>query len=594
MKPTVLLDTETFSNYHLTQFMNVETGNVRAFELFHGKQFDADTVRKILQTHRIISYNGWHYDAVILALALSGADNATIKRASDAIIKTGLKSWYIEKQFGVTIPKNIDHIDLIEVAPGLVKVSLKTFGGRMHSRRLQDLPLDVDAPVADADRARLREYCENDLITTGDLYRNLAPQIALRETMSSEYGIDLRSKSDAQIAETVIRAQVSKLLHHGFTRQEIPTGTRFRYKAPEFIQFKTPELQNLLASIRKSVFVVADSGKVLEPDALKAKVKVGGGTYRLGIGGLHSSEKQTAHVADDNTVLIDRDVASYYPSIILTAGLAPENMGEAFLKVYRGIVERRLEAKHTGDKVTADSLKITVNGSFGKFGSKWSILYSPNLLIQVTVTGQLALLMLIEMLELAGIPVVSANTDGVVIACPKARLSKMEDVVAAWEMVTGFETEEARYKALYSRDVNSYIALKEDGGVKLKGAYAIGGLSKNPSSDISTRAAIDYLSTGKPIEETVMGCKDIKQFVAIRNVRGGAIDQQGNYLGRVVRWYYSTEVDGTITYKVNGYKVPTSDGARPCMELPDELPEDIDYLKYIDMAYEILEEVGAQ
>ena len=36
------------------------------------------------------------------------------------------------------------------------------------------------------------------------------------------------------------------------------------------------------------------------------------------------------------------------------------------------------------------------------------------MLIQTTVTGQLALLMLIENIELAGFTVVSANTDGIV------------------------------------------------------------------------------------------------------------------------------------------------------------------------------------
>lgn len=64
------------------------------------------------------------------------------------------------------------------------------------------------------------------------------------------------------------------------------------------------------------------------------------------------------------------------------------------------------------------TFKIVLNGTFGKLGSKYSFLYSPNLMIQVTITGQLALLMLIEALEAAGISVVSANTDGIVSRCP--------------------------------------------------------------------------------------------------------------------------------------------------------------------------------
>ena len=68
-----------------------------------------------------------------------------------------------------------------------------------------------------------------------------------------------------------------------------------------------------------------------------------------------------------------------------------------------------------------NALKVTVNGSFGKFGSPYSVLYSPDLLVQVTVTGQLSLLMLIQWMESQGISVVSANTDGVVVKCPKSK-----------------------------------------------------------------------------------------------------------------------------------------------------------------------------
>src|ERR1017187_7366641 len=141
----------------------------------------------------------------------------------------------------------------------------------------------------------------------------------------------------------------------------------------------------------------------------------------MGIGGLHSAESGVAHVAGSNYMLIDRDVTSYYPSIILNLGLYPQHMGEAFLTVYRSLVERRVAAKKAGDKVTAESLKIAVNGSFGKLGSKWSALYAPDLLIRVTITGQLSLLMLIEMIELAGLPVLSGNTDGILVKCHKDR-----------------------------------------------------------------------------------------------------------------------------------------------------------------------------
>jgi hypothetical protein len=110
----------------------------------------------------------------------------------------------------------------------------------------------------------------------------------------------------------------------------------------------------VLAVVQAAQFRVIDSGKVIEPDKIKnAKVTIGASVYRMGIGGLHSSESSTSHVADEKTLLIDRDVASYYPSIILGSSLAPVHMGEPFLRAYRDIVERRLAAKHRAQAVGA-------------------------------------------------------------------------------------------------------------------------------------------------------------------------------------------------------------------------------------------------
>ncbi|MEG7688959.1 hypothetical protein U2044_15310, partial [Listeria monocytogenes] len=66
--------------------------------------------------------------------------------------------------------------------------------------------------------------------------------------------------------------------------------------------------------------------------------------------------------------------------------------------------------------------KIMINGTFGKTGSQYSVLFAPTMLIQTTITGQLSILMLIEWHEHYGIPVISANTDGIVINCPRDKL----------------------------------------------------------------------------------------------------------------------------------------------------------------------------
>ena len=590
-KPTLILDLEIYRDYFLAMFKNVDTGNVRGFELHADQPFDVATVRAILRKYRLVTFNGLNFDMPLLMLALRGADNTLIKKGCDAIIQNNLRGWQFEQQFNVEVPKDLDHIDLIEVAPGTA--SLKIYGGRLHCAKMQDLPIEPDASISASDREELRTYCANDLATTLDLYRKLLPQIELREKMSTQYGIDLRSKSDAQIAESVIGRQVGQAVGREIKRPEVPAGTTFKYRFPAFLNMTTPVMAPIRRIIDASVFSVPDSGKVMMPKLLAdLKISIGASTYRMGIGGLHSSEQSTAHLADDDHILVDRDVASYYPAIILRTELAPKHMGKSFSTVYGEIVQRRLDAKHAGDKVTADALKITINGSFGKFGSKWSKLYSPDLLIQTTLTGQLALLMLIDALESEGIPVVSANTDGIVIKCPVSKVAMMEFIVWEWEQATAFDTEATYYRALYSRDVNNYIAIKPDGGFKLKGAYAPAGLQKNPTNEICTGAVVKFLIDGTPVEDTIRACRDIRKFVTIRQVKGGAV-KGDQFLGKAVRWYYAAGMTGTITYKINGYTVARSEGARPLMELPEQFPADVDFDWYIREAHSILDDIGA-
>ena len=658
MKTVLAMDIECYVNYFLVMFRRVDKDTVRYYEQFDGQKLNTAEIKRILREYKIVTFNGNNYDMSILMLALTGASCEKLKEASDAIIVGQLRNWQFEQQFNVKVPAYVDHIDLIEPAFG--QGSLKLYAGRLHSKRLQDLPIEPSAVITVEQRADLRDYCGNsDLVATIDLFNHLAPQIKLREQMTADYGVDLRSKSDAQIAQAVIKRQLTQVLGEQPSKPNIPPGTTFKYTPPKFLQFKTESLQQKLLDIAASSFVIDASGAPVEPTSLSgAEVRIGKGVYRMGIGGLHSSETRVAQYADEEYTLLDRDVASYYPAIVLNCGLYPKHLTDAFLNVYRRLVVMRLEAKRSGNKVVADSLKIVINSCFGLLGSKYSVLYAPDLMIQVTVTGQLALLMLIEALELAGIKVVSANTDGIVIRCLRSRKDELVAIVSEWEKQTGFETEETLYKALFSRDINNYVALKEKGGYKGKGAFSEPSISKNPQTAICVEAACAWLEYGTPVAETIMRCRDVRKFVTVRTVRGGAIkithseynesltpgqqrvfllkndwevvtpgalavarfthpwvtddpvdvatayrmhcgEDRWQYLGKVIRWYYAVGETGALHYKtVNSKggrnKVPSSDGAKPLMNLPDELPDDIDYGWYIRETNSMLEDLGAR
>ena len=167
------------------------------------------------------------------------------------------------------------------------------------------------------------------------------------------------------------------------------------------------------------------AGDKIINDEVPSEIKINNTKYSLGIGGIHSTESKRAIVIKDDELLIDIDVVSYYPSIILNNNYAPAHLDkEEFLKFYRQIYNERIEAKKRGDKVKANVYKIILNGSFGKFGNRYSRLFSPDLLIHTTITGQLSLLMLIERLEEHDFNVVNSNTDGITEHFKKADYDK--------------------------------------------------------------------------------------------------------------------------------------------------------------------------
>lgn len=616
-----VFDVECYVNFFYIAFKCLSNGKYVAFEQSPDCKLNETKLLWMLWRFCIVSFNGRNYDLPMITLAIKGATCEELKQASDFIIKENNTPFAFEKAYKVQIPK-YNHIDLIEVAP--LQGSLKLYAGRLHCERMQDLPFPENHVLTAEDAEVIRPYCCNDLSNTELLFNELAPEVKLRIEMSEEYGVDLRSKSDAQVAEAVINSELQKVLCYYPRKPTISEGTILQYNLPPFISYRSQQLRDMLQVVLNARFELDGLGSPIMPKALeKLSVSIGNSVYKLGMGGLHSNEKKAAHVATDEIIIADNDVESFYPRIILNQRLFPSHLGEAFLQVYETIVNTRIhakteaaKAKKSGDKAAAkrwktiaDSLKITINGSFGKLGNKYSTLYAPQLMLQVTITGQLVLLMLIEMLNDAGIDVISGNTDGIVSKYHKSRHNDVRAIIAEWEQRTAFKTEETRYSAVYSRDVNTYIAVKVDGGdaearflderlgCKTKGAFSERGsalnsiLSKNPETLICIDAVLQFIKNKESVEKTVKECRDIRRFVAVKNVKGGG-EKNGQYLGKVVRWYYPKGEAGHISYVISGNKVGKTDGARPLMDLPAEFPDDVNYDWYINEAVEMLYDCG--
>lgn len=673
-RPEAQLDIECFHNWFLVGITDSTTGTKWDYQMTTGGQLDIASITALLQHYTIVTFNGNNYDVPMLMLALQGADCATLKAANDDIICNGLKPWAFFKKYNCYPPPWFDHIDVSEPTPG-VRVNLKQYACRMHSELVQDTPVDFNLPLPLHQAIEEILYCRNDRKVTAEIREMIDERIKVRIRMSERYGVDLRSKSDAQMAEAMVKAEWSRLMRdsvdrfqaapatngqtdlHLFPHLAVPNydvdyrgnprpiiphyshGATFRVQLPAYIEFVTPEMRQLLATVRNCEFFISNKDEaelmgiggenirtgVLIPDELKGRdIKVGNSTYRVGIGGLHSQESSVTHRSVQGVqTLRTADVASYYPSMILNAGMNPPQLGPLFLSIYRGFYTARLAAKSDirNHAVGSDGYqllkdidagnKVALNSVFGKLFSRFSIFYAPEFGIAVTIGGQLSLLMLIERLELAGIQVVSANTDGVEMLIPAGREWIAEQIMAWWQSVTSLVLETKDYRSLHSRDVNNYISVQNDGSVKRKGAYGESGLlnNKHPDCDICADAVVAYLTAGAPIMTTVLGCNDIRKFVRVRGAKGGAVWFQpdnpdhaiiegtllgGEYMGRAVRWYYAHGSKDYIIDAKSLNKVAGSDGARPMPRLPASMPSDVDYDWYVRRAEEMLCEVGIQ
>jgi hypothetical protein len=364
------VDIECYVNYFLAMFMT-EDGRTAALEMFDDQPLDTDALRRIL-THPALehtSFNGNSYDIPMLRYALSGASCAELKALSDEIIVNELRPWDVEKRYQLPTIE-IDHVDLIEVAPGMN--GLKTYGGRLHLPKLQDLPLPPDAVIKPEDRPALRYYCANDLRTTQALRRALSGAIDLRRTMTAELNqqlidadlqhifgkVDLRSKSDAQIAEAVLKQRVF-LATGAIPRKRPVTYRRFKYEPPEYIRFKLPVLQDVLQTVTSATFRIKDTGHVEMPAEIdKLDIEINGTKYKLGIGGLHSQESEVSHYAGNGMLLKDIDVTSYYPNLILNMKMYPDTMGPHFLTQYRGVLNDRVESKRRSQELLKERAKL--------------------------------------------------------------------------------------------------------------------------------------------------------------------------------------------------------------------------------------------
>lgn len=579
-----IYDLETYLDLFSACFVHVRTGTRFIFEvsprLNQSAQFVTFIEWAITNQYRFFGYNNLMFDWPVIDHLLKiyrvmgTFDASDAHEKANAIIGSNDRWAHNVKPWEILIPQGdllkINHFDNIARRTSLKKLEIN-----MHSHRVIDLPYPPDQPTTNEQKDEIIAYMCHDVNETFRFYLHSLPKINFRDDLAKEQPNlgDVLNFSDGRIGEQIIISELEAAGTPCFTRvtgrkepiqtirSSINLGSVISEKVvlyhPEFkrIQYFLDQ-QTIRPDQTKGFFGmfetyvgcsdgVIDTDKPWPADQKKAfktngnviiegvSAVIDGFQYDFGTGGIHGSvHRQTIH-EDDGWEIWDWDVASYYPNLAITHGWFPEHLSSVFTKIYEGVYQRRKTfAKGTPENA---ALKLALNVPYGNSNSPYSPFFDSQYTMSITINGQLLLCMLAEWLthirkdngSLVNIAdcvqLLQINTDGLTLKIRKSHIEWMKTVCEEWESHTGLELESVQYRSMFIRDVNSYMAVKKDGGVKRIGNYRIETPLDNPNtrelqwhqdhSALVVRKAVNaYFLDGTPIAEFIMNHRDPFDF----------------------------------------------------------------------------------
>ena len=460
-------------------------------------------------------------------------------------------------------------------------------------------------------------YNKNDVFIVCDMVRQKPDEVKLRYSITNAFGVNVLCSARANVADKLVTkfySQRSGLKEEDFKDKRTErTVISFKRIILPHIKFKTKQLQDLLTEM-KTVKV-----RHTTKDAFSRTINFYGTTYTIAMGGIHTVDPPRILKSTDKYIYIHHDYTSYYPTLMIEYDVYPEHLNKkVFVNLVRYLKETRVKCKHGGDvnviegvanKIAAEALKIVINSIYGKLGSERFFLYDNLAKAAVTINGQLMTMTLVENLELSGIHVVSANTDGIVVKLPIDKREIYEQIVEEWNKENKMSADDEEYDIVVSRDVNNYFDIQKDGTIEYKGALDpkqyLKELKKGFDMPVVAIAVFNYFVHNKPVMDTLREHRDILDFCKTQNVGrqfeviyhevvNGEVKKI--YSQRHIRFYVSTH--GVIIQKEHKdtKKCSVLAGGLPSRILNtlDDKPieeRDIDYKYYYEECYKIIDPI---
>ena len=604
MSNDYVYDCETYPNVFTLAVEHAEAPLHWMFEISDLRN-DSRQIVEFLQflkdtDSRMVGFNnlGFDYPVIHTLVRMGQSDANTLYQKAMAIINSqdedGSKWTHMVKPSDQFV-QQIDLFKIHHFDNRARSTSLKVLEFNMRSDSIEDLPFPVGTVLNREQIEVLKSYNKHDVAQTKAFYHHTLDMIHFREELTRKYARDFMNHNDTKIGKDYF---TMKLEEAGVACYDFgPKGrTPRQTKRPvihlkdailPWINFEHPEFNRVMNWL-KAQTITETKGVFTDLTAT-----VNGFTFVFGLGGIHGSVESEVIESDGEYVIVDLDVTSYYPNLAITNGFHPAHLGKEFVSIYKHLFEQRKQYP----KKSAESamLKLALNGVYGDSNNQFSIFYDPLFTMSITLNGQLLLCLLAEgLMHIPGLRIIQVNTDGLTVRVPRSHKMLVDLARAAWQSRTGLNLEEAVYKAMMIRDVNSYIGVFEDGSTKRKGAYEYKvGWHQNAGGLVVPKVAEKVLVEGAPIRETVEQWPDIMDFMLRTKVPRSshlAIEwdnQPPQKIQNITRYYisegggrlfkYMPPLKGKTEWRKIG--VESGWGVQVCNDIADagKSPVDFDY-----------------
>ena len=450
-------------------------------------------------------FNTKHYDQYIIKAICAGFSPEEVKLVNDWIIGGG-QGWQCPLLGGVFFSfNNVDITDDMQMG-----LSLKAIEGHLGmSIEETEVDFNLDRPLTEEELKLTLKYCIHDVDATEKLTELRKNYLDNKIYLGGLKGIPpTKALAMTNAKLTAAYLDATRMVEYTDEREYVyPTNLRREYIPQEVFDF----------------FDRLYDKSIPDDELFKSKhnLTVGGCPVTLGFGGIHGAIPFHQEEEVNGRLIRNYDVASYYPHLMTICGYTSRNIPNP--QIYADMLETRMRAKKSGDKATANALKLVANTTYGAGLNKYNDLYDPLMGRSVCITGQLFLLELSQHLiaECSTLRIVQLNTDGIMVSFNENEYDKVLAITKEWEQRTGFELEEDRIKGIAQKDVNNYVEIPYEGDAKIKGGYLVRGIAPagafnvNNNAKIVAKAIVDYFTLGTQVEKTIGNCDDIFQFQLI-------------------------------------------------------------------------------